>query len=634
MTERYRDLSIRQKQLLTGIAIVAAALAVVVTAFVAATFVYLRASAREDLDGQAAIIAENISSSVVFRDAVVATETLNALAAKETFDLACVYANDALLASFSRGGRSCDPVPGPPGLIVTFATVREVRPVTEGLKPVGALALTRNLDDVFAIVRFELLVTAAAFPLGMLIAVLLARPLQRSTIEPLINLSGVARRVSADNDYSVRAVKQSNDEIGQLVDTFNRMLEHIERRDNELSDAAVERGKLLDREREASRLKDEFLAALSHELRTPLNAIAGWIQILRQAPDRLNLLEKALPSIERNARAQGRLIEDLLDVSRIVSGKLHLKTDVVDFAKVVETAIDVARSAAVNKRLHIEWTAPAEPCLVSGDADRLQQVVWNVLSNAVKFTPAGGRISAVLTPDVGRFRLTVTDTGIGMDPAFLPHVFDRFRQADGSFTREHGGLGLGLSIAREITDLHGGRIVATSDGHNRGSRFVIELPALIPREFPRGVETHAPAASAGDGPLRDTRVLVVDDDDDSRVVAATALTNAGADVEAVSSAAEARGALRGERFDVLLFDLAMPQTDGYTLLDEVRRSGGPGGDTPAVSISAYASDEDRQRSKRAGFAAHVAKPFEFAVLVDAVRTAAAEPPDLFHRRQA
>ena len=398
---------------------------------------------------------------------------------------------------------------------------------------------------------------------------------------------------------------------------------------------AVERAARAEAER-ASRMKDEFLATLSHELRTPLNAILGWAQILRVSGEDL---AEGLATIERNARAQTQIIEDLLDMSRIISGKVRLDVQRVDLADVVRAGIDTVRPAAEAKgvRLHTALNpAAAAAGTVSGDPNRLQQVFWNLLSNAVKFTPQGGHVDVRLERVDGHVEFSVADTGEGIRPEFLPHVFDRFRQADASTTRQHGGLGLGLSIAKQLVELHGGTVRATSAGPGRGSTFVVALPLTVihpdsrPRTDRDAGRLHPGAAalpsdlSQGACPQLDgVRVVVVDDEADARVVVRRLLEDRAASVRTAATADEAVRLVESERPDVLVSDIGMPGEDGYSLIRRVRALGPErGGNVPAVALTAYARAEDRVRAVRAGFQTHVAKPVEPAELVTMVASLA------------
>jgi signal transduction histidine kinase len=378
-------------------------------------------------------------------------------------------------------------------------------------------------------------------------------------------------------------------------------------------------------EREANRIKDEFLATLSHELRTPLNAILGWTQLLRsdggRPPSEPEEITHGLEVIERNARSQAKLIEDLLDVSRITTGKMRLQMKPTEVGKVVHAAADVVRPAAEAKHITIESRLDddAANAVIAADPDRLQQVFWNLLSNAVKFTPPRGRITCQVKREADDVVLRVTDTGAGIDPKFLPCVFDRFRQADSSSTRSQGGLGIGLTIVRHIVELHGGTVRAESAGEGAGATFTVTLPVTAAPTPSTAPANHAandgPAGAApnhcGVADIRGLKVLVVDDDADAREVLREMLSRVGVDVETAASAAEALALLESRRPHVLLSDIAMPEEDGYSLVRRLRRlAPESGGRVPAVALSAYARDEDRRQSLAAGFQAHLAKPVE------------------------
>ncbi len=371
-----------------------------------------------------------------------------------------------------------------------------------------------------------------------------------------------------------------------------------------------------------SRLKDEFLATLSHELRTPLTAILGWAKVLLLKRDDPASLGKGLDAIARNAKAQARLIDDLLDMNRIASGKVRLEVQSTDLAAVVEAAVEAARPSAEAKEIRLRADLSSLPEPVSGDPHRLQQVLWNLLSNAIKFTPRGGRIDVALARTESHVEVSVRDSGIGIEPHFLPQVFDRFRQADASTTRSHGGLGLGLSIARQLVELHGGSIRATSDGLDHGATFVVALPLDAPRRAPKRARPAGPGA-AGKGHagtrLAGLRVVVVDDEADARHLVEQLLRDAGAEVHAAASAAEALVLVEAARPDVLLSDIGMPECDGYEFIRQVRALAPEhGGKTPAVALTAFARTEDRLRTMVAGYQVHLAKPLEPDELVNAV----------------
>jgi PAS domain S-box-containing protein len=389
----------------------------------------------------------------------------------------------------------------------------------------------------------------------------------------------------------------------------------------------------------ASRVKDEFLATLSHEIRTPLNAVLGWSRILieRDNPDDA-LVRRAMEIIDRNARAQLTLIGDLLDMARISAGKVRLEVAPVDLTAVVLAAVDVMRPAADSKGVQlIADLAPHVPQL-AGDADRLQQVVWNLLSNAVKFTDAGGQVTVELRAADEVIRLTVTDTGDGIAPAFLPAVFERFKQADPSSSRRHGGLGIGLALVKDLVELHGGTVKVDSGGAGMGTTFSV----LLPSRAETGVVK--PAVASVDARIRTTteslagvRVIVVDDDEDAIELLTRTLVDAGAAVAAVSSAAEAIATIcavaDAERPHVVVAEIGSPAEDGYSLLRQVRALPARlGGRLPAVAVSAFATAQDRKRALRAGFKDYVVKPITPRLLLAAVANAiAVGPPE---RRQS
>ena len=372
----------------------------------------------------------------------------------------------------------------------------------------------------------------------------------------------------------------------------------------------------------ASRMKDEFLATVSHELRTPLNAIYGWTRMVRSGELDRRQAEKAMQTIERNTRAQIKLVEDLLDVSRIVAGKLTLELRTVAPGDVVRTAVDAMTPTARGKGVELVAVYDPTPCRVAADPNRLQQVVWNLVANAIKFTPPGGRIEVVVGSVEGCVEIEVNDSGAGIAPEFLPHVFDAFRQADGSSTRLHGGLGLGLAIVKHIVELHHGSVDVSSEGSGRGARFVVKLPlgeaqagVAPPAEWP----SRSSGAFARVRELRDVRVLVVDDDEDSRDMLTMVFERYGAAVERAASAAEAIAVIEQRRPHILLSDVGMPGEDGHALIRRVRAAERDSGlFLPAIALTGYASAEDGARALDAGFQLHIPKPVDPAELLSLV----------------
>ena len=379
---------------------------------------------------------------------------------------------------------------------------------------------------------------------------------------------------------------------------------------------------------QANRLKDEFLATASHELRTPLTAVVGWSRMLRTGKLDAENSARALESIERNATLQTKLIDDLLDVSRIITGKLTLDRRPLEIAHVVSDAVNTVRPAADAKNIAIETSFDAEAEPVLGDANRLQQVVWNLLSNAVKFTPKNGRIEVALQRVNSEVQVSVGDSGEGISSEFLPYVFDRFSQGDGKSTRSHSGLGLGLAIVRQLVELHGGTVKAHSDGPGRGATFEMRLPVLSINLVPgsksalsdstlRGVRTTDGLSIECPPRLDGVRVLVVDDDSDTRQMLKAVLSECQADVITASSAAEAIKEIGQRKPDVLVSDLGMPEQDGYELIKEVRQmeSADHTARVPALALTAYAKAEDRVRALTGGYQVHLAKPVEPAEFV-------------------
>jgi signal transduction histidine kinase len=431
-----------------------------------------------------------------------------------------------------------------------------------------------------------------------------------------------ARQEPFDDDYRVRIADGSYrwvaDEgrprlgpggeylgyVGSVIDITERKL--AEARREEL--LAAERAARGEAER-VGRMKDEFLATLSHELRTPLNAILGWSQLLHAGRVPSTNIASAVETIDRNARAQKQLIEDLLDMSSIISGKVRLELGPMDLIDVVQAAIDSVKPTAESKGVHIETAFPPHDPVVSGDAARLQQVVWNLLSNAVKFTPRGGTVRVAVEATEADGIVRVTDTGVGIDPAFLPHVFDRFAQADPATTRRFGGLGLGLSIVKQIVELHNGTVDVTSGGRGSGATFTVVVPRADTAGDAMPISERSLAGGTSD--LVGVRVLVVDDDEDSRELVARVLEGHGAEVVAVGSAQDALAAIERQRPSVLVSDIGMPDVDGYELIARVRAlEETRGGHLPSAALTAYTRNADRARALTAGFDAHVPKPLD------------------------
>ena len=633
MRRWFEALPVHRKLTALALGVSAVALVVAVLGLTVFDVARYRRSAADEAHALAQVLAENLAAAIVFDDATAASATLSSVRVRPTVVLACVYrANGTLLAAFARAGADrC-----PPGAHeeLTWQSVSSGAMVLQNGKAVGSVFVVRDLSDL----RARVIATAGAglfvLLIGGMIALGLARLLQGIVSRPIIALAQAARSIGRNQQYSLPPIPAPPDEIGELVKAFDDMVHRVgaanaalmETNDtlrNEVQQRRqmeVEREALLEREREASRLKDEFLAAVSHELRTPLNAIMGWTQIL-QSPDRSEeTIGRAIASLSRNAQAQNRVIEDLLDISRIITGKLRLAIGPVDLRAVVDAAVDVVEPVATSRGITLRCDIPTMRCEVQGDYDRLRQVLWNLLSNALKFTHPGGRVDVRLGDAGDRCIITVTDTGVGIMPAFLPHVFERFRQADGSTTREHGGLGLGLAIVKELVELHGGWVRADSAGSGRGATFTVSLPHAMSAR----AAADQTASAVEPGPRLDgLTVMVVDDNADALEMLRVALEGAGAVVRTESSGEAAIAAWKQADADVLLCDLAMPGIDGFEVLERVRAvDAGSGKITPALAVTAYASEDYRARCLRAGFAAHLAKPLNIADVLRAVAAAA------------
>jgi signal transduction histidine kinase/ActR/RegA family two-component response regulator len=425
-----------------------------------------------------------------------------------------------------------------------------------------------------------------------------------------LHLPGIARMNSQlMNEVEMR--KRTEDALRHSEDKLARLLQS-------------EREARADAER-ANRIKDEFLSTVSHELRTPLNAILGYSQLLHHSLDDHREMEEGLSVIERNAKAQSQIIEDLLDMGRILSGKVRLDVQSVDMAEVIEAAVDTLQPAADAKNIRVQCVLDSRAGTVLGDDSRLQQVIWNLLANSIKFTPKGGRVQVSLVRINSHFEISVSDSGAGIPPDLLPHVFDRFRQGDASTTKRYGGLGLGLSIVKQLVELHGGTVSASSPGEGQGATITIELPVQIVqgREI---LEQMSHAAEVGHAAeiaqvsLEGIRVLVVDDEPDSRELARRLLSKNHATVEVAEGVDEAMALFQANPPDVLLSDIGMPHKDGYELMRAIRALGPPAGTVPAIALTALARPEDRKRAMLAGFQAHVSKPVDPGELIAVVAT--------------
>ena len=606
MRKRFRDQPIRRKLALMTLASSVIALVFAGAGMFTWDIVQYRREISRDLSAQARTIGENSTAAITFEDPRSAGETLAVLEIHPNVEYACMFRADGspFATYFREAAGTCPPVTGD-ALDVGWRQARIVAPIDFANRRIGTVLIVRDLNDVIERLRIGGGILTALLVLAVALAALIGHRMQRTIADPLLALAKTARVVSETKDYSLRGDITSNDEVGIVVRAFNDMLDRVQERNAELS--------------QANRLKDEFLATLSHELRTPLNAILGWIRIVRAADLPPQTRARALESIERNAGLQARLIEDLLEVSRIVTGKLHLQPRRTDLAAIIDAAVEIVQPAAAAKNITVTTTIDRRPAMTSGDPDRLQQVIWNLLSNAVKFTPSGGRVDVRLARDHG-YVLTVADNGLGIEPAMLPQMFQPFRQIDASPTREQGGLGLGLAIVRQLVEMHGGTVTARSQGAGTGTTFEVRLPSVLPSVESQVREQVAVRAGARTSSpsrlLTGIDVLVVDDEEDARELLRTVFDSYGARVTTASSAADALREVDRAVPHVIVSDIGMPVEDGFSLMRRIRaRSARAGGDVPAIALTAYASAADRDAVLAAGYQAHVAKPFEPAHVV-------------------
>jgi signal transduction histidine kinase/ActR/RegA family two-component response regulator len=591
-------------------------------AYVAWDYFRFRADMQTALEAQAELVLDNTAAALTFHDIGDAREGLSMLSINPHVRLACLYGSDGTLFTEVRFDEPSSEGPCPadarPGSRLTTNRLELTEQLTRGRSTGGTLFLVSDLEPLAERLQTQGAAVMVILLFGLLLSFLLSFLLQRVVAQPITALAGTAREIAERGDYSIRANRTSHDEIGVLVGAFNGMLDEIE-------SSQRERALLLEREQEANRLKDEFLATLSHELRTPLNAIVGWVHLLRTGNLPEEERQHALARIDRNAHAQARLVQDLLDVSRITTGKLRLDIREMDLAVVVSNAIDACRPAADARKVAIvtQFHGSFPTC---GDPDRLQQVVWNLLTNAVRFTPSGGKVTVSITRD-GFDVLRVRDTGAGIDPQFVPHVFEPFRQADGASTRTHGGLGIGLTIVRRLTEMHGGTVEVSSDGLGLGATFTVTLPIRATRPATDALPDTTRVAS-----LSGANVLVVDDDPDTLELLESTLKMAGARPLPATSVAEALLTVAdGPVVDAIVSDIAMPGQDGYTLITLLRDRMGSAMPAATLALTAYAGAADRKRALDAGFREHLAKPVNPAVLLQTLEDMMASthtPPEL------
>jgi len=628
LTRWFSRLPIHQKLVALALTVTAAALLLSTISLVGLDLWRYRTSSVDDTSALARVIAENTAAAVTFEDRDAARTSLSTVRVRSTVRRACLYLPDgSLFASFERAPEFACPEARPGD--VPWRVVGASAEVNLGGATIGSVYVERELAEISTRIMVASLTGLAMLLLAGTVALVLANRLHSSVSTPIAQLASLARTLQPDsNPADLPRITAGEDEIGDLVRAFTEMVRRVRDANARLVDSnqillrqQAERELLLSREREANRLKDEFLASVSHELRTPLNAIVGWVHVLSTTPVNEQIMSRAVASIGRNAKAQTRVIEDLVDVSRIVAGKLNIQFEPLDLRRVVTDAVEATRPAAEAKEITLTVIAPEIECLVNGDRDRLQQVVWNLLSNAIKFTPAGGAVTLLLTAENGACELSVTDTGVGIEPSFLAHAFDRFRQGDGSITREHSGLGLGLAIVKELTELHGGVVAASSPGLGLGATFTVRLRQLAPL-FPADVSPLQLRHEPQDASLAGISVLAVDDNADALEVLAASLSIRGAEVRTAWGGEEALREWARCPASVLICDLAMPRVDGFEVMRGIRSLDlAAGRPTAAIALTAHASPGYEARTRDAGFSRHISKPFDVEELVQAVREA-------------
>lgn len=601
----FNRLSIRQKLTAMLMLISAIVLALASIAFVVWDFYRYRADMHADLITEAQLVLDNTAPAVTFNDPDAAAETLAMLEIHPHTQLACLYSPGGELFTFKvfRDPSDRCPASTKPGMVMLPNRMLVTEQLTRGRNPGPLVLIGVDLEGHAARIRTQATAVAAILVAGLLISFLLSSAMQRIVARPIADLSRTAREIADRGDYSIRARQSTGDEIGVLVAAFNRMLDEIQA-------SQRERAELLDREQQANRLKDEFLATLSHELRTPLNAIVGWVHLLRRGHLPQEEVQHALERIDRNAHAQARLVQDLLDVSRITSGKLLLDIREIDLTTVAVNALDACRPAAEARQV-VLLTQFAGTFPTMGDPDRLQQVLWNLIMNAIRFTPAQGTVTVSIARTGIVDTIEVRDTGAGIEPKFIPFMFEPFRQADAASTRAHGGLGIGLTIVRRLTEMHGGSVSVASDGPGRGATLTVTLPVR-----------RAVISPADDTPrrsrvasLKEAIVLIVEDDPDTLELLQSTLRMAGAKAIGAGSVAEALGKIDGTPFDALVSDIAMPGQDGYTLMTLLKDRLGAKMPAATIALTAYAGRADRERALQSGFKEHLAKPVNPDILI-------------------
>lgn len=627
MKRWFRAQPIHRKLVITSMIKTTAVLTVAMITLLILDVLRFQTSGKQDAESIASMAAEVVRPALAFDDHAGIDPGMQLLRLRPQVERACVYGQEGtLLGQYVRQlAEPCTPeVPSTTPWYVLDALV----PVTSGQDVVGHVYVIRDWQVQVTRLKAAGLSSLVVLLLASGAMYVLSYRLHRNISDPIRKLALATADMSRTGVYQLPPIETSQDEVGQLVQSVDAMVNRVQQVTNDLTrtnDALrveiqerqlieQEREALLHREQEANRIKDEFLATVSHELRTPLNAIVGWAQVLSTTSPDPATIAKAAASLHRNAQTQARVIDDLIDISRIVTGKLRVTPEPVDLRQVVEASVEAIRPMAKHGGVTLKVSLPQDTCVINGDRARLQQVVWNLLSNAVKFAQ-NGHVTIAITQHDNFLDLVVSDDGQGIPVEFLPHVFDRFRQADSSVTRQHGGLGIGLAVVKELVDLHGGTLHAHSEGRGKGATFTARFPCVIADLPCDEVEDRMPSLTA-------VSVLAVDDNPDSLEVLEAVLIDAGARVRTAISGAQALELWQQEPSDVLLCDIAMPLMSGYELLTHIRDLDRQAGRvTPAIAVTAHATDEQVARSAQAGFQMHIAKPFDRKQLLKAIVTA-------------
>lgn len=621
---RFVRYSIRRKVML--VVIVTTLTALLLTAIILVAYdvrTYQRAWVN-DLVTQAEILGRAAAPALSFEDPMSAYHYLSLLRARSQIQAAAIYdAKGALFATYTRDETepSFPSEVRPDGYRIEDRQLVLFRRILEGDEQVGTVYLRARYELVERL-RSYLMIVGVDLVASLLVAFLMSYWLQSAVTRPILEVSNVAHRVAERKDMSLRARKTTEDEVGYLVDTFNDMLGEIERRADALegTNRRLEEEMKVRQEAEQALLvsdqrKDEFLATLAHELRNPLAPLRNALEILKYSAEGSKDSVTAREIMERQLRQLVRLVDDLLDVSRITTGKLVLKREEVLFADVIQSALDATAGFFDARHVQLDVTLPEDPVWLHADPTRLAQVFLNLLHNAAKFTDAGGKVSLDARRDGEELVVTVTDTGVGIPPSKMPLIFEMFAQVDQRLERSTSGLGVGLSLARRLVELHGGTIEATSDGLGKGTRFVVRLPA--PRvvsgarstDLPEGIERVVRSSMADGEPNEPRRILLVDDNEDFIESFATMLRDMGHEVHCAKDGAEGLAVATAVRPEIAFLDIGLPKMNGYELAKRLRAL--PGADRLVlVAVTGWGQEDDRRRAREAGFHHHIIKPVE------------------------